>query len=167
MKTKFLFLIPLILSVFGCKTKKQMTDNNGFTPSYKPGPPTIVYKTKKDYYDKVPVILNDEKTKIVAYFSPKDFIRNGKVVYPTKLENGYLLDNIGITKNVAFTSFTIETYTKSMRPITVKQLYNNIIDKDPLLEMYDCGNRNTIKDPVNTINNLIKNSQLTRCKKLK
>ncbi len=144
-----------------------MTTDEDFAPSYVPGPPTIIYKTKKDYSQNVPVILNDEKTKIVAYFSPKDFIKNGEIVYPTKLENGYLLDNLGINENVAFTSYKIDTYTKTMRMITVKDLFEHIIDKDPLLEMYNCGNRSTYKDVVAEINRAIKNGQLSKCKKLK
>ena len=66
------------------------------------GPPTTLYKTKADYNNKVPVTLSEDKTKIVSYPSPKDVFYNGNFAYPTPLAQGYLLDNRGIGKNVAY-----------------------------------------------------------------
>ncbi len=42
-----------------------------------------------------------------------------------------------------------------------------IIDKDPLLEMYDCGNKNKYKDEVMEINTVIDEGKLDSFKKLK
>lgn len=65
--------------------------------------PVIVYKTKSDYFNLVPVVLSDDKSKIISYPSPTDI---NSSLLPTKLKNGYLIDNKGIQPNVAFLSFT-------------------------------------------------------------
>jgi len=42
-----------------------------------------------------------------------------------------------------------------------------ILEKSPLLEMYDCGNRDSIKNLTQTLNSLIEKKQLDKvCKKL-
>ncbi len=158
-------IIALLIVTFlfsACLTSKK----NSYTPDYKPGPPTIVYKTKKDYSKNVPVKLNDEKNRIVSYSGPGDLTYQGKLAYPTELENGYLLDNIGIGENVAYLSLTIDVYTKSAKAFTTDELFKLIIDNDPLVEMYNCGNRNSFKNDVKEINEIIKNKQLKDCKKL-
>ena len=40
-------------------------------------PPVIVYKTRNDYFDKVPVILSEDKTRIVSFPDPLDLKING------------------------------------------------------------------------------------------
>ena len=162
MNKKFIPALVLIISFTMCKTQK-----NVYTPDYTPGPAAIVYKTKKDYSKNVPVILSEDKSEIVGYFSPKDLIRNEKVKYPDTLNNGYLLDNIGINQNVAYTSLIIDSYTKSMQVISVNKLFELIIDNDPLTEMYNCGNKGKMNNPIENLNNIIDKRQLKYCKKLK
>ena len=58
---RLLILFALLISCKG----QQKTE---FIADYKmPGPQTIVYKTKKDYYNLVPVLLSDDKTEIISY----------------------------------------------------------------------------------------------------
>jgi hypothetical protein len=97
-----------------------------------PGPQTIVYKTKKDYYNLVPVLLSDDKTEIISYPHPIDIKVGDTYVTPTKLNEGYLLDNRGIGKNVAFLNMTYEQYSKLDRVPTLEELQNMIVDKNPL-----------------------------------
>ncbi|MEN8226456.1 MAG: hypothetical protein ABFS05_13960, partial [Bacteroidota bacterium] len=74
------------------------------------GPDAIIYKTKADYNALVPVIMNEEKTEIVSFPAPGDLKYKGKPAVPGLLAKGFLLDNRGITANVAFLSITYEDY---------------------------------------------------------
>jgi hypothetical protein len=118
----------------------------------------IVYKTRKNYYDNVPVILTSDKKNIVSYPSIYDVYYNGKLSYPTKLTDGYLLDNRGINENVAFTSYTYEEYSKLKETPSKDELLKRIIDKNPLIVIVYCGNRSNYKNEVEELNDQIKNN---------
>ena len=160
------FLILGIIIMFSCNTTKQQNTTISYTPDYTPGPPAIIYKTKKDYSKNVPVILSADKSEIAAYFGTTDLTYKGKLAFPTQLDDGFLLDNIGISENVAYTSLTIDAYTKSMKVFSVKELFELIIDDDPLEIMYNCGNRNKFTNEETELNQIINNKQLKSCKKL-
>ncbi|MBN1768357.1 MAG: hypothetical protein JXR50_08385 [Prolixibacteraceae bacterium] len=128
--------------------------------------PFIIYKTKADYAQNVPVILNKEKTAIVSYPAPSDLKYNNGMRTPTKLFDGYLLDNRGISVNVAFTSFTYSEYVSLENAPSVKVLFDNIIDANPIIEMYDCKNHIAIKGDLKKTKRLIKN-YFEGCKKIK
>ncbi len=118
--------------------------------------PAIIYKTKADYYDKVPIILSNDKKSVVSYPAPTDLYFRGKLAYPTKLKNGFLLDNRGITQNVAFTKYTYSEYAKLTKAPTEKELLESIIDYSPLLEWANVGARSSFaKDEVGKINKII------------
>jgi len=89
---------------------------------------------------------------------------NGKYSYPTQLEKGYLLDNRGINNNVAFLNMTYEEYSKLETVSSLDKLFSIIIDKDPLVEIYNCGNKYTFKNVISDLNKLISNNELKRCK---
>lgn len=156
---KFIVFIIMILSV-ACNSGKKMITGAQATP------PVLVYKTWKDYFDKVPIILNNNKNIIVSYPHPRDVFYKGKLAYPTKLSNGYLLDNRGLNKNVAFTKYTYEEYSKLASPPNIDTLFNSIIDNNPLLELYNCGSRYSFKNDVKELNRIIK-KDFKNCKKIK
>jgi hypothetical protein len=83
------------------------------------------------------------------------------------LNDGFLLDNRGIGPNVAFLSITYEQYSKMVKTPSSEELFELIIDKDPLKEMYQCGNRSKYPDIENDLNTLISSGKLKSCKKLK
>ena len=58
-------------------------------------PVVYIYKMKKDYSKLVPVLMNEERTRIVSYPDPVDLQRGGKPALPTPLEGNYWLDNRG------------------------------------------------------------------------
>lgn len=118
-------------------------------------PHAIVYKMKKDYSKNVPVILSEDKTTIISYPAITDVFFNGKLAYPTNLLDGYLLDNCGINKNVAFLSYTYEEYAALSTTPSIDELYKKIIDKDPLVEIVDCGLRDNYKNGAEDIKKLI------------
>lgn len=160
---KFISITIVIILLSSCCPMKK----NAYQPNYSPGPKTIIYKTKKDYSQNVPVILNDEKTAIVSYFGTGDLTYKGEIAYPVELIDGYLLDNIGIRENVAYTSLKIDEYKKSNKMFTKDELFALIIDKDPIEKMYSCGNRSKFSNEIEEINKLITDKQLKNCKKLK
>ena len=115
-------------------------------------PHAIVYRTRGDYSQKVPIIMDKTSTYIVSYPDPVD-VRNNPV--PTQLDNGFLLDNRGIGKYVAYTSYTYSEYAAMESAPTQTEFIYHIIDKYPLLEMWDCGPRHKYQDLVNDLNRLI------------
>ena len=136
-------LIVFILLTAGCANQNKVTNHDNMANE-----PFLIYKTKANYNELVPVILNDDKTVIVSYPAPQDLSSGDELRLPTELANGYLLDNKGIGLNVAFTSFTYEEYVALEEAPSIENLMNSIIDKDPLIELYDCKDQLKIKhDP--------------------
>lgn len=167
---KILAILLIISAVWSCKTQKKVDDMSSkkeiVNIDYSAGPTTFIYKTKGDYFKNVPVTLSDDKTEIVSYPHPKDVYYKGELAYPSILENGYLLDNRGVSVNVAFLNLTYDEYSKLEKPPTVDSLFIMIINNDPLVELYDCGNRHQYKDDVVELNRIIKKKQLVKCKKV-
>ena len=129
--------------------------SQNFEPDFAPGPHALVYKTKRDYNNQVPILLSDDKKVIVSYPHPSDLKTGGKLALPTLLEKNYLLDNRGIGKNIAFLKLTFEEYSKLPSAPSIDELYELIIDQDPLLELCDCGNRLKFTDVVGELNSVI------------
>jgi hypothetical protein len=164
--------ILILICLIGCRSTNKNTNmadtTMNFKPDYSAGPPTIVYKTRADYYYNVPVILSEDKSNIVSYPHPNDIKVDSNYQLPTRLNDGYLLDNRGITKNVAFLKLTYEEYSKLENPLSLKEMYDLIIDKDPLIELCSCGNRLVFKDLSGQLNKLIQENKLrTTCKAIK
>jgi hypothetical protein len=131
------------------------------------GPPAIIYKTNGDYYDKVPVTLSADKTEVVSYPGVKDVFYKGGLAYPTRLNDGFLLDNRGIDPTSAFLNITYEAYSKLEKTPAKEELMNMIIDKDPFIEMYSCGNKYKFKDIVAELNESIDSKSFDKYSKLK
>lgn len=167
-----IFLSIFTVILFSCarkvnkETQKTKTDsemNNKTTA----GPPVIIYKTTKDYYQNVPIVLNEDKTSIVSFPDIKDVVRNNALSFPTRLEKGYLLDNRGIGENAAFLTYTYEEYSKLEKTPPQEELFKMILDNDPFTELYFCGSRYDFDDVVTELNAKIVNDQLSSFKKAK
>lgn len=130
-------------------------------------PGCIIYRTRADYSRNVPVGLSEDKTKIVSYPDIRDVYYNGSLSVPTVLVKGFLLDNRGIGPNVAFLKYTYAEYTRLSSTPSVTDLMSQIIDKDPLLAMYQCKQRSQYIDIEKELNELITSGKLNTCKKLK
>jgi len=155
----------ILLAVFGCKTHEKVEHKLTGLPS---GPPVLVYKTKANYNNLVPVILSDDKTTIVSYPDPTDIKTASGFAVPVLLHEGYLLDNRGIGKNVAFLNITYQDYAAFENVPNLKMLYNLIRDKDPLTELWYCGPKNSFGNVTKNLNNMIDNDLLKeKCKSLK
>jgi len=131
------------------------------------GEQAIVYKTKKDYRKNVPVKMNEEKTKIVAYPSPKDLFYKDKLAFPIALKNGYFLDNRGVGKNSVFLDMTYDDYSKLDQAPLLSEMMKMVIDKDPFVEIYSLGTRARFKDEVREINEIIERGALKKFKRIK
>lgn len=139
-----------------------------FTPQYIPGPHILVYKTKSDYNNLVPVLLSEDKKTLISYPAPSDLKKGDRYQTPTLLHKNFLLDNRGISENVAFLNLTFEQYSTQKESYTLDELYSLIQDKDPLVELYDCGIRDQSKDLQGLLNNLIDEGSLEKtCRRLK
>jgi hypothetical protein len=167
--SRIIFLL-LIVMVMGCKSGSRVSSNDSgevedFIPQYIPGPRALVYKTKADYSNLVPVILSDDKTQIVSYPHPGDVRAGEKFLTPTRLNRDYFLDNRGIGRNVAFLKLTYEEYAELKSVPQLSELYELIVDNDPLTEFCDCGNKAAFSDIIEQLNTLIEVNRLrTTCK---
>ena len=170
---KIIAAIVVISAFQYCSTKSRAThsmngDNNQqgeISVDNATAPPVIVYKTRSDYSNQVAVTLNADKTKIISYPHPRDLYLDGKLSKPTDLGNGYLLDNQGITTQVAFTNFTFEQYAKLDTPPTLDKLWDKLVDKNPLLIFCNCGSRHQYQNLDEDLKELVKRD-LKPCKKV-
>lgn len=125
--------------------------------------PVIIYKTTKDYYRNVPVGLSADKLAISSYPDISDIYFEGNLAYPTRLEQGYLLDNRGLGPNSVFIKFTYEEYSKLKTTPSPEILYNLITDKEPFSAMYKLN----CKRDTSEINTMIRSGLKENCKKIK
>jgi hypothetical protein len=167
-------LIPImLLFCISCITNKKTIqpsgeNQSGFEPVFASGPPVLVYKTKADYNNLVPVILSDDKSQIVSYPHQNDIKMGNGYQMPVILHDNYLLDNRGIGANVAFIKLTYQEYANLDKIPSISELYNLIVDKDPLIELCDCGIKTAFTDQPKQLNELIDNNKLrTVCKIIK
>src|SRR5271166_2869627 len=114
---KILFYTILIITFLGCKTNSKIMTlkpdkQSEFVPDFSGSPHVLVYKTKTDYNNLVPIILSEDKTIIVSYPDPSDIKVGSVYSLPTPLHQGYLIDNRGIGKNATFINKTYLDYSK-------------------------------------------------------
>lgn len=148
MKNQFLIIIVLsaLTISFSCCNRKTVSGKEEKKEyraaiTTEAGPPVIVYKTKENYNELVPVILSADKKEVISYPAPGDLYYQGDLAYPLELGDGYLLDRRGINEYVAFIEMTYTEYAELDKAPTPEELFKIILDDDPLLEMYHCGSR--------------------------
>ncbi len=124
--------------------------------------PTIVYKTKADYRQYVPVLLTEDRQSLLSYPAPQDLYADGELALPLPLEDGYLLDRRGIGPQVAFLDMTYEEYAQLPKPPAPSELLARVQEAAPLLECYDCGSVRSAEQ----LNILIRGKGLAKCRRL-
>lgn len=142
-----MFVMGLCAVLCSCSAKKVAVESPIAKPQQITGstaivssPEVIVYKTKGDYAHLVPVQL-DGQGRIISYPDPTDLRIGNRLCLPTPLHQGYWLDNRGISKGVAFLSYTYEEYSQLKSVPSLETLYSKIIDRQPLTEVHVCGRR--------------------------
>ncbi|MFH1161446.1 MAG: hypothetical protein V1733_10940 [bacterium] len=174
-KLTILSLIVLMTGVlfFSCSRKTQPAAGSQHESTQQTGgtvmatPPCIIYKTKSDYSRNVAVMLSEDKSKITSYPDVSDILKQGKGVYPTSLSNGFLLDNRGIGPQVAFLDITYDEFMQYDETPPSADLFQHLLDADPLVEMYQCGTRYQYNNFVSELNQIITAGNFSACKKLK
>jgi len=158
-------IIAIIFIVAGCKAGNSVAQKNKTSlvleqqAEININAPVVIYKTQKDYSDLVPITLSDNGKNIISYPDPKDLVSDGGFQKPTKLKDGYLLDNRGVSRNTAFINLSYEVYSKLKEAPTLAELNEMIVDRDPFIALYNCGSRNQYQDMVQELNKLIKQNQ--------
>jgi hypothetical protein len=127
----------------------------------------VIYKTKADYSKNVPVRLSDDKTQIISYPAPSDLLIDGKIQYPKVLSDGFVLDNRGVSLNTAFLKVSYEEYTQPGFLPDPAAMINQVLDADPIVEMYSCGPKSKFQDVVSELNRAIREKKMDGFKKLK
>ncbi len=116
----------------------------------------IVYKTRADYSNLVPVTLDPSATKIVSYPDPSDVSRmDGSYFTPTPLDNGYWLDNRGVGRHSAFLNYTYEEYAALDSLPSLDEMMDRIVDKHPFVEMWNCGKITRFENLIPELNKLV------------
>lgn len=174
MKTSMIFLMVFMMALTSCKVRKEDKANSSATEQVNnvsnvamATAPVIIYKTKADYTSNIPVVLSDDKAKIVSFPDVADVKSVEGFRTPVRLANSFLLDKQGIGVNTAFVSYTYEEYSNLEQTPTANQLFDMIIDNDPILEIYNCGSKNDFKDIVADLNKAISSNDMSSFKKLK
>jgi len=125
-------------------------------------PHVIIYKTKKDYRQYVPVQLSSDRKTVASYPDPADIKTGSGYPLPVLLHKGYLFDKRGVGLNTAYLKMTWQEYAALPSVPTRADLYNMITDKNPIKELYDCGVRNPQKNSLQEINRVIDQRQLDK-----
>jgi len=159
----WLLIIMLGSSCAPVKNGKIRKNNPDISFDYSGGPPLTIYKTRKNYNRNVAVGLSDDKSQIISYPHPTDVFYKGELAYPDKLNKGYLLDNQGLGANVAFLNISMKKYSKLEDVPSMEELKSMIIDKQPLTELYYCGDRQIEKDEITFLNKIIDEGLLSKC----
>lgn len=136
-------MITAMMSINSCQSSKENANTKASNEekliertidnSQMAMPRVVVYKTTADYSNLVPIAMDESKTQIVSYPDPVD-IKPHK--HPTLLQDGYLLDNFGIGRNVVYTDYTYEEYAALEKVPEIETLMEHIIDRNPLTEYY-------------------------------
>ncbi len=167
-KIFFLFSVVFFTFFISCKCTKptKAVASQAVGSNFKTtGPAAVIYKTKKDYSQFVPVNLSDDGSKIISYPAPTDVFYNDTLALPTPLKNGYWLDNRGVNLHSVFINITYEAYSKLQNAPSLDDMYAKIIDKNPFTEFYACGLKSSYgEDFATNLNKLIDAGGLQQCK---
>lgn len=162
-------LLVILKALSGCE-KYELADEDTVISVRMPS--ISVYKTRKDYFDKVTVKYTDGEITQTPGYTPtcsRIFIDdNGNVSFTNRwrLINGYVLSrefylNHSFT-NVSIQEF-IDTYEKIFPPgWDTQKLEPRVVDKDPFISYYYCEWKNCKKDEftIGELNRMIKNGML-------
>lgn len=164
----FIALAFLTFSLFSCNCMQKTSNKQNSQKEVSiPGPRVIIYKTKADYSKNIPVLLSPDKKSVVSYPDIRDIKIDDQYTYPTQLKDGYLLDNRGITVDVAFINLTYEEYAALPKTPNSQELLLMVIDKKPIKKMYMCGLKSKFTDLEQQLNDSIQNNNFSSFTRLK
>lgn len=162
---RFFFAALLLTALMSqCRfRKKTAAAGTVYTWQDIPGPRILVYQSKEQVQELVPVVLNDSGTAIVSYPAPGDVSEQNR---PTRLRQGYWLDNRGVAGNVAYLDFTWKAYS-ALKEVDAAMLMAHIKFRNPFTVRCDCGYRDPAVDAEKAMNRLILDKKIkSTCKLL-
>lgn len=163
--------IVLLAALAACCGRKHGAEDTSATTNGTVGassPRILVYRTREDHKDHVPVLLSADHSRIISYPHPNDLKTANGLPVPTPVGQGYLLDNRGISRDVAYLGMTWAEYAALPEAPTLEKLNALIIDRDPLTELWEGDRRANLKDPVKEVSAWVEAGELEKhCKRLK
>lgn len=167
MNSKFLFsvlvtpILMVLVVINGCKSSQKLSQPPTEQFAMKPAP-VVIYKTKANFDQLVPIIAAGDPLSLVSYPHPSDLkFSDGSYRYPLPLKGGYLLDRKGVGPRTAFLRLTYEDYCA--QPPDPSTLLSLIAESDPMEEIWHCHLPYSQEALVDTLNHLITSQQLNRC----
>jgi hypothetical protein len=172
MNKTFLIISIFAFLIYACGPGKKTSDNKeNDAPAGLIAVPQqgfIVYKTKADYFEKVPIQLSEDKNRVISYPAASDLKKKGEYTFPVKLADHYLLDRRGIGPHTAFLEWDYEKYVESAGTRSTDELLKLVLDADPFIELYHCPSKVDETAAIGHINDLIYSDQLNlKCKRIK
>lgn len=95
--------------------------------------PIVIYQTRGDYRELVPIRLSRDKQQVLSYPSRVDLGSPGHFATPILLADGYLLDKRGVGPESAFLRLTYSEYYALGRDPSPEELLDYILDDEPFL----------------------------------
>lgn len=172
MNSKYVFSVlvaPILIFLTvtnGCKSSHKLTQPQAEQFSMKPAP-VVIYKTKADFDQLVPIAVAGEPPRLISYPHPTDLkFSDGSYRYPLHLKEGYLLDRKGVGPQTVFLRLTYEDYCA--QPPDPSTLLTLIAEADPMEEIWHCHLPYRQDALVDTLNHLITSQLLNRrCSRIK
>lgn len=126
-------------------------------------PPVVIYKTRGNYNDFVPVNLAPNGNALLSYPGVHDVFYQGILAKPTPLESGFLLDNRGIDTNSVFLDYTYEVYSALPQTPLQEEIMQHIMIRDGIEALYSCR---CARDTA-LLNEMIRRKDFHSCVKLR
>lgn len=118
--------------------------------------PIVIYATRNDYNNLVPVNLSADRETIESFPARSDIKQGDQLATPIVLSDGLLYDQRGIGVNTAFLSLTYEAYSQLEHEPTIEMLKGLLLDKDPLTFLAVCNRDYLQEESVTALNDYIK-----------
>lgn len=100
--------------------------------------PIIIYKTRGDYRELVPIQLSADGSTVVSYPSRYDLGEPGAFSTPLLLDAGYLVDRRGVGPHSAFLKLTYDEYYALPNDPSITELLGWVIDREPFTFLAVC-----------------------------
>lgn len=100
--------------------------------------PIIIYKTRRDYRELVPIQLSADGSTVVSYPSRYDLGEPGAFSTPLLLDAGYLVDRRGVGPHTAFLKLTYDEYYALPNDPSITELLGWVIDREPFTFLAVC-----------------------------
>ena len=154
---KFLIKIIIISVVLlGCRATRKTKSSSFNVMDLKN---VVVYKSKSDYSNNVPIMYSKELGSIISYPAPTD-VERFKELKPIELSEGYLLDQIGVNLRTVYLEYSLDEYSEFREAPSLETMTKKILEYSPFVELYDIGQPNEKNNSIDKLNKLIKSGEM-------